>query len=239
MLCPELELSWKNNFTLLGFQIDNRLEKLDVNYKKCYQKVQFVYIASVLDPCEGTYEQINRYIRNFANTGSTLASGNRNWIHQDILYGSKSEGCFKFIDARNFFKSLKIFWMKRYATDKLDDHWADIIDVNLKIEKSERAQILKWGQEAFSCMMNSSFPCIQGFFKAWCDFKTNFHFRPTDTHNNLLHSPIFFNPLILQNPTVKEFTNYGSTKKKVLSPEDFLLTKEVRHRKVFFFIYFY
>ena len=38
-LCPELALSWENNFTLLGFQIDNRLEKLDVNYKKCYQKI--------------------------------------------------------------------------------------------------------------------------------------------------------------------------------------------------------
>ena len=38
-LCPELAFSWENNFTLLGFQIDNRLEKLDVNYKKCYQKI--------------------------------------------------------------------------------------------------------------------------------------------------------------------------------------------------------
>ena len=34
-LCPELALSWENNFTLLGFQIDTKLEKLDVNYKKC------------------------------------------------------------------------------------------------------------------------------------------------------------------------------------------------------------
>ena len=34
---------------------------------------KFVYIALVLDPNEGTYEQINRYIRDFVNTGSTLA----------------------------------------------------------------------------------------------------------------------------------------------------------------------
>ena len=81
-------------------------------------------------------------------------------------------------------------------------------------------------------MMNSSFPCIQGLFKAWCDFKTNFHFRPTDTHNNLLHSPIFFKPWILQNPKVKESTNYGNLKKKVIQPEDFSLAKDVRHRKV-------
>ena len=80
-------------------------------------------------------------------------------------------------------------------------------------------------------MMNTSFLCIQGFFKAWCDLKINFHFRPTDTNNNLLHSSIFFNPWILQNPTVKEFTNYGNIKKKVLHPEDFSLTKDVRHWK--------
>ena len=81
-------------------------------------------------------------------------------------------------------------------------------------------------------MMNSRFPCIQGFFKAGCDFKTNFHSRPTDTHNNLLHSPIIFNPWILQNPIVKELTNYGNTQKKVLHPEYFSMTKDVRHRKV-------
>ena len=120
---------------------------------------QFVYIASVLDPNEGTYEQMNRFVRNFVNTGSTLASGNRNWIHQDILYGSKFEGGFNFIDARNFFKSLKISWIKRYATDKLDDHWADIIDARLGIVKEDRAQVLKWGQEAYRCMTTSQYPC--------------------------------------------------------------------------------
>ena len=28
-LCPELAVSWENEFTLLGFQIDSRLKKLD------------------------------------------------------------------------------------------------------------------------------------------------------------------------------------------------------------------
>ena len=30
-LCPELALSWENEFTLLGFQIDNRLKELNEN----------------------------------------------------------------------------------------------------------------------------------------------------------------------------------------------------------------
>ena len=53
-----------------------------------------------------------------------------------------------------------------------------------------------------------------------------------DTHNNLLHSPIFFNPWILQSPSVKDFSNYGKIPKKTLQPEDFSLSKEVRHRKI-------
>ena len=38
-LCPELALSWEDKFTLLGFQIDNRLKHLNGNYKKCFKKV--------------------------------------------------------------------------------------------------------------------------------------------------------------------------------------------------------
>ena len=86
-------------------------------------------------------------------------------------------------------------------------------------------------------MVNSRFPCIQGFYKAWNYFKTNFHFRPSDTRNKLFHSPIFFNPWILRNIKVKEFANYGETRKKILLPEDFSLTKEVRHRKVIYLLF--
>ena len=115
--------------------------QIQTTIAKVFLLPQFVYIASVLDPSEGTYEQINRHIHNFVKTRSTLASGNRNWIHPDILYGLKSEGDFNFIDVQNFFKSLKIYWIKRYATDKLDDHWADTIDTNLGIGTSNRAQV--------------------------------------------------------------------------------------------------
>ena len=38
-LCPELALSWEDKFTLLGFQIDNRLKHLNDNYEKCFKKV--------------------------------------------------------------------------------------------------------------------------------------------------------------------------------------------------------
>ena len=52
------------------------------------------------------------------------------------------EGELSFIDACTFFMSFKVSWIKRYATDRLDDHWADIIDEKLKMRRNIRAQIL-------------------------------------------------------------------------------------------------
>ena len=127
--CPELALNWESEFTLLGFQINSRLNKLDKNYEKFYEKVhgisrklaryqlslkgcmaiaktfllpQFTYIASVLDPTDKTYETINNFNRNYINTGTTKPSTTNYWIHQDILHGPKNEGGFNFIDTRSF-----------------------------------------------------------------------------------------------------------------------------------------
>ena len=165
-LCSELALSWENGFTLLGFQIDNRLMEQNENYEKCFKKVhkisrrwaryrlslkdsitiaktfllpQFIYVASVLDPNDSTYETINKMIRSFVNTGSTLTPSKGNWIYQDILLRSKLEEGLNFIDAWNFFKSLKISWIERYATGRPDDHRADIIDRGLKLTNRTRA----------------------------------------------------------------------------------------------------
>ena len=48
------------------------------------------------------------------------------------------EGELSFIDACTFFMSFKVSWIKRYATDRLDDHWADIIDEKLKMRRNTR-----------------------------------------------------------------------------------------------------
>ena len=72
-------------------------------------------------------------------------------------------------------------------------------------------------------MISKKFLCIEGFFRAWVDFKTRSQFRPAKTHNNLLHSPIFFNQWILWNPTIKDFAEYGEKKpeEEYLKPETF------------------
>ena len=91
---------------MLGFQIDNRLKELTKNYEKCYRKVhkigrrwaryrlslkgritiaktlllpQFMYVATVLHTNDRTYDKIDKIIRSFINTGSTLTPGKRKW----------------------------------------------------------------------------------------------------------------------------------------------------------------
>ena len=44
ILCPDLDLSWETEFVILGFQIDNKLEKLSVNFKKCNDKVKALIV---------------------------------------------------------------------------------------------------------------------------------------------------------------------------------------------------
>ena len=84
-------------------------------------------------------------------------------------------------------------------------------------------------------MINKKFPCIEDFFKAWIDFETSYHFRPTKTHNKLLHSPIFFNLWILRNPTTKDLADYGKVKseEEYLKPEQFGLSNDIcRYKKI-------
>ena len=57
------------------------------------------HVASVQDPNNSTYGNINKITRSFINSGSTLTPGKIDWIHQNILYGPKSEGGLNFIDV--------------------------------------------------------------------------------------------------------------------------------------------
>ena len=44
----------------------------------------------MLDPSDMIKEIINRFIRNFINTGTTKPSIKNYWIHEDILYEPKN-----------------------------------------------------------------------------------------------------------------------------------------------------
>ena len=39
-ICPYLDVNWVDNFKLLGIKIDNKLEKLNINFEKALAKAQ-------------------------------------------------------------------------------------------------------------------------------------------------------------------------------------------------------
>ena len=47
-LCPELSLKWESEFTLLGFQIDSRLNNFEVNYQNA-SNVFMLLVGNGLD----------------------------------------------------------------------------------------------------------------------------------------------------------------------------------------------
>ena len=159
ILCPELGLKWETEFTILGFTIDNKLAKLNSNISKCTTKVkaliakwrsynlsingritiaktillpQYTYVGSVLDNIsQNQYKGIQKVIDHFIlyNSYCEQNKKSRKWIKDDILYGDKAKGGYGHIRVTDFFQSIKTSWIKRYATQLIDDHWCDLIDL--------------------------------------------------------------------------------------------------------------
>ena len=239
-LCDHLGLQWTDSFTILGFDVDNKLENLGNNFKKIHEKVrkmasnwskyslnirgkitvaksilipQYTYIASVLDPPDDEYNHINNLIRNFINNGSV--DNDKIWLKSEILFTPTSQGGLGMFDAETFFNSLKISWVKRFCIDLIDDNWCDIVDKELNTNKLNRSNLAKWGSEKFSAIINLNLPCISSFFKQWVKFKNLFHKRDPTTHNHLINSPLFYNPLFKSKSKKKlkslKPINYGMT----------------------------
>ncbi len=106
---------------------------------------QYTYIGSVLDKVtESQYKNIQRILDHFVLYNSYLEPNNkakRNWIKPDILYAEKHKGGYGQIKVTDFFKAIKTSWVKRYATDRLNDHWCDILDTQFGLTPNTRKKI--------------------------------------------------------------------------------------------------
>ena len=73
------------------------------------------------------------------------------WIDSETLCNDKKLGGFGCINIKDFFSGLKLGWIRRYALDKINDHWCDILDTLCGIEDiSDRKKMLSWGSEYFT-----------------------------------------------------------------------------------------
>ena len=65
------------------------------------------------------------------------------WIDSETLCNDKKLGGFGCIKIKDFFTGLKLSWIRRYALDKINDHWCDILDTLCGIEDiSDRKKCL-------------------------------------------------------------------------------------------------
>ena len=198
-ICNDLRMVWDDKFTILGFDIDNRLEKLDTNYTKVKDKIkalirkwkpyhlslrgritiaktklisQITYISIVLTPNSATIAEMQSLINNFI---MGIESQNKHWINKDIMYTHISKGGFGMIRLESFIKAIKVSWIKRYSVDMIDDNWADIIDTFFHITQDTRHTIHKFGPERFNKIIKADIPVISSLFSAYKAFK---HIQP-------------------------------------------------------------
>ena len=173
---------------------------------------QYTYIGSVLDKVsEAQYRNIQKILDHFVLYNSYLEPNNkakRNWIKPDILYAEKHKGGYGQIKVTEFFKSIKTSWIKRYATDGINDHWCDILDTHFGLTPNTRKTIYKWGANKFNNVIKLNLPCISGFVKCYQEFCKNFSTEPNPRENRWLSAPFFNNPKIQwgQGKNKKTFT---------------------------------
>ena len=234
-ICNDLKMLWDDKFTILGFDIDNKLEKLDSNYAKVKDKIkalirkwkpyhlslrgritiaktklvsQITYISIVLTPNSATIAEMQSLINNFV---MGIESQNKHWINKDIMYTHISKGGFGMIRLESFIKAIKVSWIKRYSIDLIDDNWADIIDSFFHITPNTRHIIHNFGPERFNKIIKADIPVISSLFSAYKAFKHNFPTNPSTMDNSWLNQCAFYN----MNITRKQI---NSQKKIFLTP---------------------
>ena len=113
---------------------------------------QYTYVATILDSndkklTDKMQAQIDFFVYH-NKAGSKENPRFQRWIHDDIYQGGKAVGGFKMINIEDFFKSLRLSWIRRYAfgnEQPLDDHWCDLLHKILGVEPHERMSAINRG----------------------------------------------------------------------------------------------
>ena len=130
---------------------------------------QLTYVATVIDIPDDTIKDIQGQIDDCV---LGIKPGGRKWMNQ---------------------QTLKISWIRRYVIDKLDNHWADLVDIHLGIDIDKRDKILDYGPEKFNSIIKAKLPGISSIFNAYKKVKTLFPTEPETMDNSWILQNIFNN----------------------------------------------
>ena len=217
IICPDHGMEWDDTFTILGFTIDNQMKNLEINLKKVKEKIQnqitlwkpynlslkgrltiakvklisqLTYIATVLDINHSILNEIQDMINSFV---MGIKKCGKHWISKDLLYTPALKGGLGLVRLEDFVRAIKCSWVKRYSIDKLDDHWADLLDIHFNISPNTRHTILKFGPERFNKLISKKIPGLSSIFSAYKTLKQQFPTCPSTLDNSWLCQPVFFN----------------------------------------------
>merc|ERR1712215_71318 len=131
---------------------------------------QYTYVATILDSydkkiTDKIQAQINLFVYN-NKVGRKENPNFKKWVPEDIYHGCKPIGGFKIIKINDFFQSLRLSWIRRYAIGNgqpLMDHWCDILDMILDVTPQERMSIINRGSEFLTKNVFKSYPCLTEF----------------------------------------------------------------------------
>ena len=116
-----------------------------------------LYVGSVLDNVsQNQYKNIQKVLDHYIlyNSYCEQNKKSKKWIDDELLYGDKSKGGYGHIRVTDLFYSIKTSWIKRYATQIIDDHWCDLLDVKLGLTPTTRRNLYKGGAEKFDPIIN-------------------------------------------------------------------------------------
>ena len=134
------------------------------------------------------------------------------------------------ITIRDFFKALRVSWIRRYVNG-LDDHWTDIVDLKLTIDKKDRPKILELGTEhpRLANLAKAKLPCISSFITAYIHLNECFYGNKHDPDNRWVNGPIFYNPAMCTQKKVRKGKNSKEDRKVILKGGDFGLKNLYGH----------
>ena len=130
-------------------------------------------------------------------------------IDSETLCNDKKSGGFGCINIKDFFSGLKLSWIRRYALNKINDHWCDIIDTLCGIEDiNDRKKILSWGSEYFTEAIKKAYPGISDFLTSLRTLNKNWVTPKEKNDNRWLYQPLFYNTKIKMTRNKKKLKRY-------------------------------
>merc|ERR1712208_211515 len=147
---------------------------------------QYTSVATILDSnnkkiTDKIQAQIDLYVYN--NKVGTKENPNfQKWVPEDIYHGGKPIGGFKIIKIAEFFQSLRLSWIRRYAIGNgqpLNDHWCDILDMILDVTPQECMSVINTGSEFLTQKVLKYYPCLTEFLISLQNIKKSGSRLPT------------------------------------------------------------